>query len=652
MSASRLHLALCFLAASYAQSLAVRDESTDLIVRALPDSPSGGYAPDVVDCPRTRPTIRLANNISESESSWLTRRRNNTIDPMRQLFERASIADFDVGAFFDRVGDNYTALPNVAIAFSGGGYRALMNGAGFLSAADSRNGNDGNISGLLQSATYIAGLSGGGWLVGSMFANNFSTIPELQAGREGTALWRFDRSIFTGPEESGIGVLNTVGYWTEIADAVGSKAKGWETSITDYWGRALSYQLIGDAEGGPAYTFSSIAETSTFQDAETPFPILVACGRRPGERIISLNATVYEFDPFELGSWDPTTYGFAPVRWLASNFTNGSISQDGKCVRGFDQYGYVMGTSSSLFNQFLLANVTAVGDNAGVPSFIVDAIEDVLTTLDQDENDVAQYEPNPFKGWNPTSMNPNVNQSQLALVDGGSDLQNIPFNPLIQPIRSVDIIFAIDSSADTDTNWPNGTAIRATYERSGTDIMNGTLFPAVPSAETFINERLNQRPTLFGCDADNFTVSENGSVPPLIFYIPNAPYTTHSNVSTFNPSYPTEQRDAIIRNGFNAATQGNGTIDSEWTTCVVCAMLSRTWWRANQTVPEDCSRCFERYCWDGTTNDTAVDKYEPNYILEEDYAATTGDDDSAASTSLPATISFILPMLAVLLIGL
>ncbi|EGY15652.1 lysophospholipase [Verticillium dahliae VdLs.17] len=529
-------------------------------IRALPDSPSGHYEPKVVDCPSTRPSVRLADRLSDQEAEWLPRRRNNTIDPMRELLTRANIPDFDAGAYIDRVRDNATALPNIAIAVSGGGYRALMNGAGFLSAADSRNpgasdNGTGAIGGLLQSATYLAGLSGGGWLVGSIFANNFSTVPDLQQGSDGSSVWRFDRSIFRGPEESGISILNTADYWSTIVGDVARKAHQRHR-------------------------------------------------RRPGLHL--------------LRSFDPTTYGFAPLRYLASNFSNGEIARDGECVRGFDQLGFVMGTSSSLFNAFILQNITGVAESADIPDFLVEAVTSVLDRLDADENDIAQYAPNPFFGWNPTNESANHESDQLSLVDGGMDLQNIPLHPLIQPSRAVDVIFAVDASADTAFNWPNGTALRATYDRAGTAIGNGTLFPPVPDAETFVNQRLNQRPTFFGCDADNFTLEAGQSVPPLIVYVPNAPYTAHSNVSTFQPSYPTAQRDAIIRNGFNAATQGNATVDTEWPVCVACALLSRSLHRGNEAVPEACTRCFERYCWDGSTDSASVSSFEPDFIIGSD----------------------------------
>ncbi|KAJ4251365.1 Lysophospholipase 1 [Fusarium torreyae] len=604
-------------------------------IRALPDSPSGNYAPKVVDCPSTRPKVRVADDLSDQETTWVRRRRNNTVDPMKTFLSRANISGFDAEKYIDRVKNNGSALPNIAIAASGGGYRALMNGAGFISAADSRNNDSGPISGLLQSSTYLAGLSGGGWLVGSIFANNFSTVPDLQRGSHGSAVWHFERSIFVGPKSPGIKLLNTAEYWTDLNDAIDEKASGWNTTLTDYWGRALSYQLVNASDGGPAYTFSSIADTSSFKDADTPFPILVADGRAPGEKVISLNATVYEFNPFEFGTWDPTTYGFAPTRYLASNFSNGDISSKGECVRGFDQIGFVMGTSSSLFNQFLLNNITALGEQNDIPSIVVKTIEGILKGLDKEDEDIAQYTPNPFFGWNPTKKSVNAKQEQLTLVDGGEDLQNIPLHPLIQPVREVDIIFAIDSSADTDNNWPNGTALRATWDRVGSDIGNGTLFPSIPSAETFINERLNQRPTLFGCDADNFTLSDGQTPPPLIFYIPNAPYTAHSNVSTFDMSYSLTERDNIILNGLNGATQGNATIDKEWTTCVACAVLSRSWWKANEKVPDACNTCFDRYCWDGKSNNTAVKNYEPEYIIGGN-ASAEAEDNAAGAKLAPS----------------
>lgn len=578
--------------------------------RAAPDAPSGGYAPSSGKCPSESPTIRGSSSLSSQESDWLETRDEKTRKALGEFLDNANIADFDRNSYFNRDG----AWPRIAISLSGGGYRALLNGAGFIKAADKRTGGDGGIGGLLQSTTYLSGLSGGSWLLSSIYGNNYSSVADLQ---NDDSVWQFQESILSGPPSSStFSVLNTADYWKNVYDEVESKDDaGFETSLTDYWGRAVSYQLISDSDGGAGYTVSSIADANHFKDGDTPFPIIVADGRNPDELILSLNSTVYEFNPFEMGSWDPSLFAFAPIEYLGSDFKDGSIDKDGECVRGFDQLSFILGTSSSLFNTVL---ITEFPDS--VPSFVTDTIKGLFSDIDDNNNDIAQYRPNPFRGFN--SDNSLVaDEEELSIVDGGLDGQNIPLHPVIQPVRGVDVVFAVDSSADT-TNWPNGTALRATYDRAGTDMANGTDFPAVPDANTFINLELNIRPSFFGCDAGNF--SDSANPPPLVVYVPNSPYSHFSNISTFDPSHELDERDAIILNGFNVATQGNGTLDDQWPTCVACAILSRSFHRTETEPPQACKDCFDQYCWDGTIDDAEVGAFEPELMLDDNAGVSLG----------------------------
>jgi hypothetical protein len=80
----------------------------------------------------------------------------------------------------------------------------------------------------------------------------------------------------------------------------------------------------------------------------------------------------------------------------------------------------------------------------------------------------------------------------------------------------------------------------------------------VPDVNTFVNLGLNGRPVFFGCDAGNASASSSSSsgsaqtaLPPLIVYIPNAPYSYMSNVSTFQMDYAGSERAGIIENGYN-----------------------------------------------------------------------------------------------------
>lgn len=610
--------------------------------RAAPDSPSGDYPPGAVDCPSTRPTIRAANSLSQPEVNWLKERRPKTVKPMIDLLKRCNIPNFDAEAFINKHASNFSVVPNIGIAISGGGYRALMNGAGFIAAADSREIGSmgaGQIGGLLQSATYVAALSGGGWLVGSIFGNNFTTVTKLRDGSAGSSVWKFSDTILGGPDKSGSSLLNTASYWSDLVSDVDDKRDaGYPVSLTDPWGRALSYQLINATEGGPAYTFSSIANDKQFASADTPFPIVVTVERAPGNDKLALNNSVVEFNPFEMGTFDPTFYGFAPTRYIGSNFDGGRIVSSGRCVRGLDQLGFVLGTSSSLFNYALL-QLTGSSGESQVPSIVRNMVEKILETISGESNDVAVYEPNPFRGFH-NSTNLNAKEKDLILVDGGMALENIALQPVIQPMRAVDVVFAVDSSADTDHYWPNGTALRATFERSKEAVANGTNFPAVPDANTFINLGLNRKPTFFGCNTKEFG---SGHVPPLIVYIPNAPYTTESNFSTFQMATEYQQKFQVIQNGWNAATMGNNTIESDWTVCLACAVLSRSLERTGTAVPSACSTCFQRHCWNGT-KDESTPGVQPTFIIGNGTAGATGH--SAATSYGAPSVTLAVALLA------
>ena len=376
-----------------------------------------------------------------------------------------------------------------------------------------------------------------------------------------------------------------------------------------------------------------MADNADFNAGKVPLPLLVADGRAPNEKIIALNTTIFEFNPWELGSFDNTLRGFVPLRFLGSNFTGGVLPQNKQCVRGFDNFGFILGTSSSLFNQFILQLDTV----SGIPDFVRSAITSVLNRIGNKNNDIASYTPNPFLGWNNAS-DLGAGSDMLTLVDGGEDLQNIPYHPLIQTKRKVDVIFSLDSSADTPSGWPNGASIVATYERStNLSIANGTSFPSIPDNRTFINLGLNDRPTFFGCNSSNTTVQS-----PLIVYIPYHPYEYLANISTFSLGVNNSERNAIIRNGYDVVTMANATRDKEWPVCVGCAILHRSFERTKTNIPDSCKQCFQRYCWDGKVNATVPAPYVPavfNQLISVRSAASSIEGSTLMSAMIVASVA-------------
>lgn len=207
---------------------ALNAPTSTLLSRALPDAPNG-YTPESGICPLSDSSVRNAANLSQHEKEWLQKRQGKRLKAMQTFLTRLNISDFNVTQYFAETQAAF--LPNIGIAFSGGGYRALLNGAGAFAAFDERTSNStapGHLGGLVQSTTYISGLSGGSWLVGSIYTNNFTTVTAL-LNANASGVWDFDQSVLSGPS-------GDAGYFQQLRHAVDGKEEvGFPVSITDYW---------------------------------------------------------------------------------------------------------------------------------------------------------------------------------------------------------------------------------------------------------------------------------------------------------------------------------------------------------------------------------------------------------------------------------
>ncbi|CUM56175.1 uncharacterized protein AC631_01498 [Debaryomyces fabryi] len=595
-----------------------------VISTALSWSPTGGYAPGKVDCP-DKSLVRAASDISDEEKEWLEGRNKVTNENLISFLENCDMKDFDAEKFIKNTSKPIT----IGLAFSGGGYRAMLNGAGQLSALDNRTdgASDNALGGLLQSSTYLVGLSGGNWLVGTIALNNFTSVQKILKDGE---IWDLEHSIVN---YGGWNVLSTYNYYKGISDDINAKeAAGFEVSLTDTWARALSHQFFTKLDDdGASLTWSDMRDMNPFKKYEMPFPIVVADGRTPGTQIISGNSTVFEFNAFEMGSWDPSLYQFSDVKYIGTDADDGE-STNGSCIAGFDNAGYVMGTSSSLFNQFVLQiNTTSLSTT------VQNIVKHFLEKVSNAEDDVAIYKPNPFYETDEASIKSIVKNDTLFLVDGGEDLQNVPLHPLLQPQRKVDVIFAYDNSADINESWPNGASLVATYERQFLEQGNGTIFPYVPDVNTFLNLNLTTRPSFFGCDAKNLTslldldTTDKDSVfdSPLVVYTANRPFSYWSNTSTYQMSYDDKEKKGVIQNGYEAASRLNSTLDKEWAACVGCAIIRREQERNGIEQSDQCKKCFERYCWNGDLDPT--DQPGVNFT---NTGLTDGENQVSGSASL------------------
>lgn len=304
--------------------LAICDGAT---IRQVPS----GYAPRQAQCPST-PLVRPAIGLSTSEESFLRRRKSRADQGLRAWLQKTSPAFNNTGR-----------LPTLALTTSGGGYRSLLSGAGVIQGYDVRDSNV-STSGLYQAFTYQAGLSGGAWLLSSLAGNDYPTISSL---RDDLWIEAFRDSLLLPSF-----LTSSVAYGQVTNDVVAKDRAGFPPTLTDPWGRLLSYQLLFGFNGGVFKTLSGISSGSNFSCFNVPYPIITGVGVKTfqGECLPGPNATTYELTPYEFGSWDQGVSAFTPSRFLGSALSNGQPIMSGRCVVNYDNLGYALGTSSSLFN--------------------------------------------------------------------------------------------------------------------------------------------------------------------------------------------------------------------------------------------------------------------------------------------------------------
>ncbi|WBW71098.1 phospholipase Plb2 [Schizosaccharomyces osmophilus] len=565
-----------------------------------PPSTNASYAPVTGSCSGSQQLLHSleSGQLPQLESDFLKKRSQSSNEALRFFLQSAhSTSSLDLDSL---LGDNG---PRLGIAVSGGGYRSMFYGGGALAAFDRRS-NETTLGGLLQGASYITGADGGSWLVSSLAINDFRTVQNLSS-----SIWYSRLGIFF-VEETHFG--DNKNYYTDLVDEVNQKAAaGFNVSLTDYWGRAIARHTTGRLRGGPDTTYSSVQKASWFQDAEYPYPILVSQGLpgalSDGHNATFANSSIYEFSPYYFNTFDNNVRAYMPLEYLGTKLSNGS-AVDNKCVTQFDNVGFLIGTSSTRFNEALM-------DVSLRQSRMSRRLGFTLRHMRINGSAVSYYN-NMFHGASSIAGDGTASSDGLTtapyvdLYDGGADKQNIPVWPLLQPERRVDVVLALDASGDTDNNWPNGTSLVSTYERitqKASDASYGvTSFVHIPSVETFINLGLNSRPTFFGCDGRNTTsqsqhVDEN--TPPLLVYLPNSPWTADSNIADDRYRLGNSDIQGLVRNGFVAATQNSST---DFASCLACAVVQRSLERTNQTTSQACQQCFSQYCWNGTVDNSPV----------------------------------------------
>ena len=103
----------------------------------------------------------------------------------------------------------------------------------------------------------------------------------------------------------------------------------------------------------------------------------------------------------------------------------------------------------------------------------------------------------------------------------------------------------------------------------------------------------------------------------------------------------------MIRNGFEVASRNNLTLDSEWPACVGCAIIRRLQERNGEEQTEQCKRCFEKYCWDGS-----LDTDDENRLNFTSEGTTSGNEGTKVGAANMVSFSWTLWLSSMVILSL
>lgn len=574
-----------------------------------------------------------SQSLNSQEQAYISARESNVIPgAWSDWLGDGSAIGYSLASFQDH-------FPRVGIAIGGASLRTAQFGAGVLSALDARNGTAKNIGtgGLLQVASYLAGSSGGAFLAGSMVTNDWPSPGDLVYGNAPSLSgWMLDVDLIA-PSSIDVSDKENQEYWGSILASVQAKASApMDTSMTDIWGRMVSYHFLNGTTRDNFFTnqtghgagelWSHVSLLPSYQDHSIPFPIIVADSVGSNETnttSLSLNNAVYEITPQEFGSWDPQLSAMTNTAYVGTQFLNGEPTNTSSCVTGFDQVGFVMGTSASAFNGIIDASSGQFtgfdpdnGDASGM-QFLYQQLSSRVQTRSQT---VANW-PNPFNGLNLSSFQ-DSNSQWLSLVDGGSNLERVPFGTLLVKVRRIDVVVAVDASADDPNRWPNGTSLLSTSQRISSVLKSSHQgFPPIPSsAQNFASTGVNQRPTFFGCNPSQIPAEY-----PLVIYLPNSPPLDGSAPSTntddmqfsYTPLFTKVFINQASANTLGGFLPNTTSPDPNWGKCLQCAAIDRARLRLTPPPPRSdfCSQCFSQYCYDPNYPPSVQELPGRNYVF-------------------------------------
>uniref|UniRef100_A0A8C2DTP3 Phospholipase A2 n=1 Tax=Cyprinus carpio TaxID=7962 RepID=A0A8C2DTP3_CYPCA len=392
--------------------------------------------------------VRLDFDIPVEEKNFLVKRKKVVSQALQKALNLSSAPE-------------PSKVPVVAVVCSGGGSRALTSTYGSLKGLQKIQ--------LLDAVSYITGVSGATWALGSLYGD-----PNWSKGG-------IDKSMESVKKELSKNVLSMFSseqlqeYKQRMEER---EKKGFLVSLIDMWGLALEYLFQGKKHMG---TLSEMQRTVS--EGQNPLPIFTAVNLRNGKTESITDAEWCEFTPYEVGF--PKYGAFIP----AQNF--GSEYYLGHMVKKLPETGlsFLVGMWSSIFSinltdiwriatgvtpswtPYVGGGVKTDSKPTALGTYLISPVTDFAKMLCgfMTSRPIVSQMYNFLRGFNlhnsynentgfitwkdthpdafPNSMTPA--DPVLSLVDAGIAV-NAGFPPVVRSHRHVDVILSLNYSWEQD----------------------------------------------------------------------------------------------------------------------------------------------------------------------------------------------------------
>ena len=406
---------------------------------------------------------------------------------------------------------------NIAICTSGGGYRAMIATLGLLKGLEEAR--------ILDTVQYISTLSGSAWGTGFWISSKKSLSDFIEQVKNNIQKNVTLPTPITDSEQ----IKNTVKNF--VAKFVYDQP----LSSVDIWGALIGNNLVG------TQTLKLSEQQNLVQNGDLPFPIYTAVS---ATSFSPLTYDWYEFNPYNVRNI--RTNNYIPTWAFGRKFErqqfheNGHSSLSEKTSSGdvFPEelpLNFLLGICGSAFTVNVKEIIKDMESNSAL-SDLQATVLDYIISKDEKALHISSKRAIPAEVYNFAPKN--GSKEIIILIDAGIDF-NLPFPPLLQKDRNIDLIIALDASAS---------------------VKNA---PALKGAESYatqhsISGKINELPKIDYSDIDKKPISifkEAGK--PTVIYVPYLFVNEcgDSYCSTFNFGYGNKEFDMAFNASKNTVTE-------------------------------------------------------------------------------------------------